>query len=213
MFVFMSMCLCLRMWCMCMCMCMRICICMCVWYLCCVCVCACAFACVCVVFVWCMCMRMCICMCVRGVCVVYVYIPKLKLKILLLCFLQETLISFFGIHDPFGLRYLFQLKLSLSPLRSHKFHHNFIDTPSDNCHCNQGVDDTRHFLLACPLYVTQRVNLLTRINEILQKYKLDHLGDQLNLYLYGHNSINFVDNRDILISTLNYIKETRRFST
>ena len=58
-----------------------------------------------------------------------------------------------------------------------------------------------------------RVNLLTRINEILQKYKLDHLGDQLNLYLYGHNSINFVDNRDILISTLNYIKETRRFST
>ena len=115
--------------------------------------------------------------------------------------------------DPFGLRYLFQLRLSLIPLRSHKFHHNFIDTPSDNCHCNQGVEDTRHFLLACPLYVTQRVNLLTRINEILQKYKLDHLGDQLNLYLYSHNSINFVDNRDILISTLNYIKETRRFST
>ena len=136
-----------------------------------------------------------------------------SLKEHLLSLLRPKNKSFFGIHDPFGLRYLFQLRLSLSPLRSHKFHHNFIDTPSDNCHCNQGVEDTRHFLLACPLYVTQRVNLLTRINEILQKYKLDHLGDQLNLYLYGHNSINFVDNRDILISTLNYIKETRRFST
>ena len=31
----------------------------------------------------------------------------------------------FGIHDPVGLRYLFQLRVSLSPLRSHKFRHNF----------------------------------------------------------------------------------------
>ena len=37
--------------------------------------------------------------------------------------------SIFGIHDPVGLRYLFQLRVSLSPLRSHKWRHNFIDTP------------------------------------------------------------------------------------
>ena len=30
--------------------------------------------------------------------------------------------SAFGIHDPVGLQYLFQLRASLSPLRSHKFH-------------------------------------------------------------------------------------------
>ena len=36
--------------------------------------------------------------------------------------------NIFGIHDPSGLRYLFQLRLSLSPLRSHKFRHNFADT-------------------------------------------------------------------------------------
>ena len=54
--------------------------------------------------------------------------------------------SIFGVHDPIGLRYLFQLRVSLSPLRSHKSRHNFIDTPSDICHCNQGVEDTSHFL-------------------------------------------------------------------
>ena len=39
--------------------------------------------------------------------------------------------SIFGIHDPVGLRYLFQLRVYLSPLRSHKFRHNFTDTPSE----------------------------------------------------------------------------------
>ena len=120
---------------------------------------------------------------------------------------------FFGIHDPICLRYLFQLRLCLSPLRSHKFHHNFIDTPSDICYCNQSIEDTRHFLLLCPFYVTQRANLLTSVKEILQKNNLNHLRNQFKLYLYGHHSINYVDNRDILISTLKYIKETRRFST
>ena len=37
----------------------------------------------------------------------------------------------FGIHDPQGIRYLFQLRLGLSPLRVHKKRYNFIDTSSD----------------------------------------------------------------------------------
>ena len=60
--------------------------------------------------------------------------------------------SIFGVHDPVGLRYLFQLRMGLSPLKSHKSHHNFIDTPSDICQCNQGAEDTNHFLFFCPLY-------------------------------------------------------------
>ena len=50
----------------------------------------------------------------------------------------------FSIHDPVGLRYLFQLRVSLSPLRSHKFRHNFTDTPSEICHRNHGIEDTHH---------------------------------------------------------------------
>ena len=120
--------------------------------------------------------------------------------------------SIFGIHDPVGLHYLFQLRVGLSPLRSHKKHHNFADTPFDMCRCMQGVEDTRHFLLVCPFYVMQRVTLISSINEILLKNNLPRLGDQSQLLLYGHDSINSNDNRKIILGTLKYIKDTNRFS-
>ena len=59
----------------------------------------------------------------------------------------------FGIHDPSGLRYIFLLRVGLSSLRCHKNRHNFIDNPSDICLCNQGIEDTNHFLFLCPFLV------------------------------------------------------------
>ena len=121
--------------------------------------------------------------------------------------------STFGIHYPLGLRYLFQLRVGLSPLRCHKRRHNFIDTPSDICHCNQDLEDTNHFLFSCPSYAPQRATLATSVIDILQRNNLNRLGNQSQLYLYGHQSISFTDNRNILLSTIKYIKDTRRFST
>ena len=117
-----------------------------------------------------------------------------------------------GIHDPIGLRYLFQLRVSLSPLRSHKFRHNFTDTPSEICRCNQGIEDTNHFLLFCPNYATPRVTLAASIINILQKNNLNYSGNQSKLYLYGHPSIASSENRKIILSTIKYIKSTLRFS-
>ena len=56
-------------------------------------------------------------------------------------------------HDPLGLWYLFQLRVGLSSLRYHKKRHNFIDTPSDKCLCNQGIEDTNHLLFLCPFFL------------------------------------------------------------
>ena len=95
-----------------------------------------------------------------------------SLKDHVLSLFRPKIKSIFGLHYPIGLRYLFQLRVGLNPLRSHKSRHNFIDTPSDICHCNQGVEDTSHFLLFCPLYVNQRATLLTSVNEILLKHDL-----------------------------------------
>ena len=47
--------------------------------------------------------------------------------------------SFFKIHDPIGLRYLFQLRVNLSPLIVHKWRYNFSDTPSGICQCNKDI--------------------------------------------------------------------------
>ena len=93
--------------------------------------------------------------------------------------------SIFNIHDPLGLRYLFHLRVGLSPLRSRKNRHGFADTPLDNCICNHGVEDANHFLVLCPLYATQRATLIASVTAIVQKYNLEILINQSHLYLYG----------------------------
>ena len=89
--------------------------------------------------------------------------------------------SLFKIHDPVGLRYLFQLRISLSPLKAHKWRHNFSDTISGICDCKQDIESTSHFLFSCPFYATQRATLITSINVILQTASLNLLENQSKL--------------------------------
>ena len=79
-----------------------------------------------------------------------------SLKSHLLSLIRPKIISTFGIHDALGLRYLFQLRVNLSPLRSHKMDHNFSHTPSETCECNLGIEDIRHFLFECPAFMEFR---------------------------------------------------------
>ena len=109
--------------------------------------------------------------------------------------------------------FLFQLRLGLSPLRSHKKRHNFADTPSDLCLCNIGVEDTKHFFLfKCPFYAIKRALLATEVIPILTRNNCNHLSNDEKLYLYGHDSINDQDNKTILLATIKFIKDTNRFS-
>ena len=72
-------------------------------------------------------------------------ITKSTIKSRVLKIIRPNSNSFYDIHDPIGLHILFQLRTGLSPLRSHKFRHNFQDTPSDICACTRGIEDTKHF--------------------------------------------------------------------
>ena len=119
--------------------------------------------------------------------------------------------SIFGIHDPKGTRLLFQLRVGLSPLNYHKWKHNFIDTPSVTCSCNTGVENTRHYLLDCPLFVIQRIHLMTNARSILQKYNLENKENDPDIYLYGNSSFHISDHKKVLLSTIKYLKETKRF--
>ena len=121
--------------------------------------------------------------------------------------------SVFGIHDPIGIHNLFQLRVGLSSLKYHKRQHNFENTLSDQCLCNLGTEDIDHFLFLCPFYVSHRATLAATVVVILQKYNLNDLGNQSHLYLYGHRSITLADNKTILLSTIKYIKDTKRFTS
>ena len=138
--------------------------------------------------------------------------PIISLKAHILSLIRPKIKSTFGIHDHLGLRYIFQLRVNLSPLRSHKKRHKFPDTPSEICVCNLDIENIRHFLFECPYYATQRVTLAVSVIDILLRNNLNHLGNQSELYLYGHFPLDSIDNRQILLSTIKYIKDTKRFS-
>ena len=92
--------------------------------------------------------------------------------------------STFGVHE----RYIYQLRVNLSLLRSDKKSHHFIDIPSEIGRCSLGVVDIPHFLFECPFYATRRAALAVSVIEIIQRNNLNHLGNHSKLYLYGHPS-------------------------
>ena len=73
------------------------------------------------------------------------------LKAYILSVIRPKTKSTFGVHDPLGPRFLFQLRVDLSPLRNHKRRNNFADIPSGICECNQDIEDTTHFLFEMSL--------------------------------------------------------------
>ena len=120
--------------------------------------------------------------------------------------------STFKIHDPPGLKCLFQLRLGLSHLRSHKNSHNFEDTPSSLCLCETGIEDTNHYIFTCPFYAVHRATLAANVIGILIRNNLNQLGNTVSVYLYGHHSLSDIDNRSIILATLEFLKNTNRFT-
>ena len=119
-----------------------------------------------------------------------------------LSLIRPKIKSTFGIHDHLGLRYLFQFRVHLSSLNQHKKSHNVSDTPSDICECKYGIEDTYHYLFECPLFTWQLMSL--------EFYKITNDPE---LYLYGHFSLHHTDNKRILLATIQYVNDTRRFVT
>ena len=120
--------------------------------------------------------------------------------------------SVFGVHDPLGVPYLFQLRVGLSPLKHHKKRHDFQDTPNDCCNCLDASEDTAHFLLYCHLHSLPRVNLQNTVMNILSANNLRHLYEEVDIYLYGHEALRYADNKTILLATIKFIKESKRFT-
>ena len=106
----------------------------------------------------------------------------LEFKSLISSLIRPNHKSTFKIHDPLCIRFLFMLRLNLSPLRSHKWHHNFIDTPSETCTCHHEAEDTTHFLLKCPLYTTSRLSLFATALNLRLKYNLPDLQKNLRVF-------------------------------
>ena len=139
-----------------------------------------------------------------------VSLPIFKSKIFKL--IRPSFKSTYGLFDPFGIKYLYQLRVGLSPLKFYKKRHNFSNTPSDICDCHAAVEDVSHYLLYCTFYNIQRSILFSKSRNILSNYNLLHLITDVDFYLYGHQSLSPFDNKEILASTIKFIKDSKRFS-
>ena len=127
--------------------------------------------------------------------------------------IRPTKKSTFGIHNPKGIGWIFQIRVGLSPLKSHKMRHNFQDTPDDKYIC-KSEETTQHFILKCHIYNEHRLDLFQTLNPILLANGLYHLNDSamVHLLLYGDEKLQFDTNKAILKATITFIENTLRFS-
>ena len=138
-------------------------------------------------------------------------ISSFKMKLLKL--IRPPKKTMYDIHNPEGTKLIFQLRLGLSSLKSHKLAHNFKDTPNSICACGYIRESTSHYLLKCVIYCSERNDLFNVLNPILNTNKLClNDDDKVKLLLYGGSELTFEENKNILNSTIKFIMETKRFS-
>ena len=118
--------------------------------------------------------------------------------------------SLFAIHDPAGVKLLSRLRLKFSHLNEHKFRHNFKDALSPMCDCGSEIEATDHFFLRCPFFAINSQKLLKdllKIDPFLRDLKDELL---LDITLYGSYKYKDTVNKEILLHTISFIKNTKR---
>ena len=130
----------------------------------------------------------------------------------LLKFIRPEPNSTYNINDIKGLKLLTRLRLGLSHLGDHKFRHNFQDCVSPMCYCGQDIETTTHFLLHCPNHHCARKTLFDKINQVSGTILRQSDSTITKILLFGDNKLDFETNKILLMSTIEFISLTERFS-
>ena len=113
----------------------------------------------------------------------------------------------FDIHDPIGLKWLFQLRVVLSPPYAHKKNQNFSDTPCDKCDVCKRTENLEHFFLHCIRFTVTRRTLLNSVLTLNVNFNQLNPQNQIKLLLYGDTSFSDDINKLLLISTLKSLRD------
>ena len=106
---------------------------------------------------------------------------------------------------------LTRLGLGFSHSNEHKFRHNFRDFLNPLCKCKLEPETTFHFLLRCHLFQVERTTLLNDIKEIDERIISGNTSNLDQMLLYRNENYNHDTNREILLSTIKFCIDSKRF--
>ena len=130
----------------------------------------------------------------------------------LLEFIRPVPNSTYNINDTKGLKLLTILRLGLSHLGDYKFRHIFQDLVSPMCYCGQDFETTTHFLLQCSNCHCARKTLFHKINQVSGTILRQSDSTITKILLFGDNKLDFETSKILLMSTIEFISLTERFS-
>ena len=136
--------------------------------------------------------------------------PNLKsFKVSILSLIRPRAKSIFGIHDPVGIKWLYQLRVGLSPLYAHKLKHNFSDTTK--CDTRNSIENLEHFFLQCIRFTEARCALLNLVQSLPNaNFESLRSKDKIKLLLYGGTSLSNASNN--ILSNSEVFESFRAFS-
>ena len=108
--------------------------------------------------------------------------------------------AYYNAGKRLGQIYHSRLRTKCSSLNEHLFSRNIVD--SSLCICGS-VEDTKHFILECPLYFNLRHEMLTAISEFCPP--------SLNVILFGNPDLTTHSNTQIFNAVQSFILKTKRF--
>ena len=129
----------------------------------------------------------------------------------ILKFIRPTANKIFGCHNLKGIKYLTRLRLGLSHLHEHKFKNNFRDKLNPFCTCGCDVENTCHFLLHCPNFLTERNTLFNKITNIDSNILNQADATITKTLLFGNSKYSSEINLQILNVSIDFILTSKRF--
>ena len=109
------------------------------------------------------------------------------------------------------MKWLFQLRVGLSPLYAHKKNNNFSDTLCDKCDVCKRAENLEHFFLNCMRFTETRRTLLNSVLTLNVNFNQLNPQNKIQLLLYGDASFSDGINKLLLISTLKFLRDCGRF--
>jgi hypothetical protein len=118
----------------------------------------------------------------------------------------------YSLHYGYHGKYITQMRLGLSKLKMHLFTFNIVSEPyCQNCqnHVNETVF---HYLLECPAFAAQRLELLRDLRGLLSPANLINQTLLSHTLLHGDELMSFDQNKSILSAVHKFIENSKRFS-